>query len=313
MTQASASIGILISLFTIKNSPQIRTIFLITALFLKIGAAPFHQWVVSISPGLRWQSLILLLVPQKIAPLILVSTTCSSLKTILFSIFIVRRALTGRLGGLLVTSLKKIIVFSSITHLSWLLTSILIQKRIWIIYFTVYSLITLSIISSFSKINLLTISRVVRNKKKNTKNFIVINLLSLAGLPPFSGFLIKIIVTIELTRSNLALLLPLLLSRTIISLFFYIRVAISNIFFASQKTKIRQKKSFHPWVAQTNLAGLVIAYPLILILDFKLYKLKAFKALKKESLRSRKKKLNLKLYKLKAFQALKKEPLRFKL
>lgn len=104
------------------------------------------------------------------------------------------------------------------------------------------------------------------------------NILSLAGLPPFRGFLIKIIVLEKIIKSSIFILLPFLLIGTLIRLFFYMRIITPNLFTTSSIVNIEQKNTGNPLLLVINIFGLILFLPLIIILDFKLYKLKAFKA-----------------------------------
>jgi NADH:ubiquinone oxidoreductase subunit 2 (subunit N) len=114
--------------------------------------------------------------------------------------------------------------------------------------------------------------------------------MSLAGLPPFSGFLGKLIVILELSHSNFNFILIPILLGTLIRLFFYLRVALINIIKTkSQLTLTNLKPKNKTPILLINLIALFAAGPVfILILDFKLFKLKAFKALKKGVLKSSK-------------------------
>ena len=257
---------------------------LVAALLLKIGAAPLHQWVITVAPRLSWQSFFILIVPQKIAPILLFSILNPYAPLNLVYFFVVVRALVGSIGGLVVVSLKKIITYSSISHLSWLIVRITIDKYLWFIYFFIYSFILSTVIFSFHKINIKNLSQIFFIKKNISKNILILNILSLGGLPPFSGFMGKIAVLSSLVASKKILIALFILSATIIRLFFYLRVVTANIF--STNSKIRHTQAFTPpkthIITFVNAAGLLVIYPMALLLDFKLYKLKAFKALKKK-------------------------------
>lgn len=112
-------------------------------------------------------------------------------------------------------------------------------------------------------------------------------LLSLGGLPPFTGFIPKFIVTIEIIRNQRIFILLFLLRGTFIRLFFYTRILLTNLIrvsrgnsFYVEKQGRSQKRNFF------NLFFLLApTLFIIIILNFKLYKLKAFKALKEDLLK----------------------------
>lgn len=271
LTQASASVFILIRLRVIKNQSLIARLILSLALLLKIGAAPAHQWIITVSTGLTWQAVFIIFVPQKIGPMLLISITLPAININILIFFIMTRAIIGSIGGLTPSSLKKIIAYSSVSHLSWLLTSMLLKKHLWACYFVIYSIILWVIIISFHIINYKNISDIFFREKTTIKTLLIINILSLAGLPPFRGFLIKIIVLEGILQSSLILLIPFLLTGTLIRLFFYIRIITPNLFLTTTKINIKQNLNNNSLLLIINIFGLLISLPLIIFLDFKLY------------------------------------------
>ena len=166
---------------------------------------------------------------------------------------------------------------------------------------------------SIKKKSLSKISQLIKHKNIKIKIILTLSIISLAGLPPFSGFLAKFIIINRVLESDYSFILFPIVIGTLIRLFFYLQITFSSMFLSINMVNFKKKanKTQKSKIVVINLIGLFSGYLFFLFLDFKLYKLKAFKALKKDTLRSRL--LNLKLYKLKAFQASKKEILRFKL
>lgn len=101
-------------------------------------------------------------------------------------------------------------------------------------YFLVYSTITLSIAVPISLINLKSINQInLIPSSPINKIAILLNLLSLGGLPPFLGVAPRILViSIILTKHHssffISLLAIILVSSSIVTLFFYIKVFISS-------------------------------------------------------------------------------------
>lgn len=288
LTQAIASVFILLRLCLIKT-PTIGATFILTlGLLLKVAAAPLHQWITSLSEGLSWPTLLILLRPQKLGPLTLISNVVAYKP--LLVIFIILRAILGRLGGLSQPSLKKILAYSSIAHMGWVLSAMLLNSNIWFNYFIIYRVILSAISIIFKISNFSKLSHIYLNNTSSTQIITTIRIMSLAGLPPFSGFLGKLIVILELSHSNFNFILIPILLGTLIRLFFYLRVALINIIKTkSQLTLTNLKPKNKTPILLINLIALFAAGPVfILILDFKLFKLKAFKALKKGVLKSSK-------------------------
>lgn len=190
--------------------------------------APFHFWFPNVIEGLNWINNFILITWQKIAPIILLSF-CLNLflfnLTIIFSIFI------GALGGLNQTSLRKLMAFSSINHLGWLLCNILNNENIWKIYFFFYSFLSFTLIFLFNRFKIFNINQIFFIKLKNKIQKLIINipLLSLGGLPPFLGFFPKWLTIEIIIINNFILLIFLILNFTLITLYFYIRISYSAL------------------------------------------------------------------------------------
>lgn len=286
--QAVSGVFILISLFIFNHFTFIRGLIIVFGFILKLAAAPLHQWIPSIIEGLSWPCVYLLIVPQKIGPIFLLINMEFFIIDNLMLFFIRISAVVGGLGGLIQSSLRKILAYSSISHLGWIIICIQYKKHIWFNYFFIYSFILLTIVFTFIKITVNKIKELFRDLNL-IKLLVSLNLLSLRGLPPFTGFLPKIIVIMDLIKSSLDFILLPLLFGTLTSLFFYLRLVFSGFFLSKFSNNYfyydRNNYFFLLIINRVILLGGV--FLLIFILDFKLYKLKAFKALKKNFLKSR--------------------------
>ena len=205
------------------NSNYFIEIIIFSSLLLKRGSAPFHFWFPNVMEGLSWLNALILITWQKIAPLILISY-------IIFKPLIITRiilsSLIGALGGLNQTSLRKLIAYSSINHLGWILAAIYNSNLLWITYSIFYSFLTFSIIFIFNMFKTSHIDQLFSLffHSKVIKFFLFFNLLSLGGLPPFLGFFPKWIVIQSLTINNQLFLLTFIVLITLITLYFYMRL-----------------------------------------------------------------------------------------
>nr|QRV62443.1 NADH dehydrogenase subunit 2 [Heterosternuta allegheniana] len=199
-----------------------------SAILLKLGAAPFHFWFPEIIEGLNWMNSLILMTWQKIAPMMILSY---SMKLNFYLFFIIAMSsLIGSIGGLNQISIRKILAFSSINHISWMLSSFIINEMTWIMYFLTYSFISISIVLMFNKFNIFMMKHLftMMNNLNMMKYFMLINLLSLGGLPPFLGFLPKWIIIQNLSLNNY-LMISFMIFMTLITLFFYIRISYSSM------------------------------------------------------------------------------------
>lgn len=205
------------------------------ALILKLGAAPFHQWIINVVEGLSWTLNFLLVSWQKIAPLLIISSFIIIVPPLLY-LFMVASAIIGSIGGLSHSSFKKIIAYSSINHLAWLFISFSLPEWILWNYFLIYCLINFTIIFIFETYNVSYINQVIMFFSLKTKFFLFIPLLSLGGLPPLTGFFRKWIIIISAIYKSITLVLILIFS-SFISLFYYLQISFSSILSVNYSNK----------------------------------------------------------------------------
>nr|ANJ70420.1 NADH dehydrogenase subunit 2 [Haliplus lineatocollis] len=199
-----------------------------STLMLKMGAAPFHFWFPEIIEGMSWMNSLMLMTWQKIAPMMLLSYTLKYTNYIIMIILI--STLIGSIIGLNQTSLRKLLTYSSINHIGWMLSSFLINDMMWILYFSIYSFISITIIYILNKMNLFYMKQIYMMLNYNIiiKFMIMLNLLSLGGLPPFLGFLPKWII-IQYMSMNYIYLILFMIMMTLITLFFYLQISYSSL------------------------------------------------------------------------------------
>nr|ABN72885.1 NADH dehydrogenase subunit 2 [Drosophila hubeiensis] len=234
LTQALASTVLLFSsiLLMLNNSMNIEinessiSMIIFSTLLLKSGAAPFHFWFPNMMEGLTWMNALMLMTWQKIAPLMLISYL--DIKNLLL-VSVILSVIVGAIGGLNQTSLRKLMAFSSINHLGWMLMSLMISESIWLIYFLFYSFLSFILTFMFNIFKLFHLNQLFSwfVNSKILKFTLFMNFLSLGGLPPFLGFLPKWLVIQQLTICNQYFVLTIMMMSTLITLFFYLRICYS--------------------------------------------------------------------------------------
>nr|QOV03292.1 NADH dehydrogenase subunit 2 [Hydrotaea armipes] len=232
LTQALASSVFLFAVIlfllnlTKVNLNYFMEMIIFSSLLLKSGSAPFHFWFPNVMEGLSWSNSLILMTWQKIAPLMLISYII--LKPLII-ISIILSSMIGALGGLNQTSLRKLMAYSSINHLGWMLAAMYNSNLLWITYFMFYSILTFSMIFMFNMFKISYINQLFSLffYEKTMKFSLFFNLLSLGGLPPFLGFLPKLFVIQSLTMNNQLFLLMFMLMMTLITLYFYMRLCYS--------------------------------------------------------------------------------------
>nr|QBF01191.1 NADH dehydrogenase subunit 2 [Stegana sp. 1042 JL-2019] len=229
---------------------------ILSSLLLKSGAAPFHFWFPNIMESLSWMNCLLLMTWQKIAPLMLISHT--NIKLILF-MSIILSVIIGSLGGLNQSSLRKLMAFSSINHLGWMLMTLNSNEMIWLMYFMMYTFLSFTLTFMFDNFKMFHFNQMFSAlfNSKILKFILFMNFLSLGGLPPFLGFLPKWLVIQELSISNQYFMLMILMMSTLITLFFYLRICYSAFMLNYYENN---------WMININLKNM--NYKLFMILSF---------------------------------------------
>nr|YP_010164373.1 NADH dehydrogenase subunit 2 [Scyra compressipes]QRM82011.1 NADH dehydrogenase subunit 2 [Scyra compressipes] len=220
-------------------------LLIVLSLLLKLGAAPFYFWFPQVIKGLYWPQVVILLTIQKIAPMVLLSYFMfSSLINKMLLLSSILSAIVGALGGLNTLNLRKIIAFSSINHMSWMLIALIINFSLWFLYFFIYSIIASSLVVLFNLQQSYFFSDIF-NYYQPKSFFSFINplaLLSLGGLPPFTGFIPKWIIIQAMLQSHMYITLLFLLSSALVTLYYYLRISIPfftmfsfSLFFSSKQ------------------------------------------------------------------------------
>ncbi|YP_002808589.1 NADH dehydrogenase subunit 2 (mitochondrion) [Tachypleus tridentatus] len=245
---------------SISMTPWMISSIMLLSLSVKLGASPFHMWLPTVSEGLSWFNCFILMTWQKIAPLSMISLI--NQKSFMILMIIYMSAISGSIGGLNQTSLRKIMAFSSISHMAWILASMLFSKTLWILYLLIYSILIFSIIYNFLFLNMFHINQIFTNQNKNFNMFIITNFLSLGGLPPFFGFLPKWLIITQLIQNNMMFMISILILSTLINLYFYTRISYSSILMYNNNNKwMKMKKSVpltHSIMSMISLFGLIL-------------------------------------------------------
>nr|ASL24549.1 NADH dehydrogenase subunit 2 [Pachyta bicuneata] len=269
ITQSLASIILLFSIimtlnlkeFFPQNSNFIMMMIMNSALLTKMGAAPFHAWFPEVLEGLDWLNCLLMLTWQKIAPMILLMYNLKM--TLFLSCIIVFSSVISSILGLNQISLRKIMAYSSINHIGWMIASMLNFTMIWLIYFFIYSIITFNIILIFKEFKMFYLKQLFNsfNFNKKLKFFFILNFLSLGGLPPFLGFFPKWLTINNLIFNNFLIISLFLIVFTLITLFFYLRITFSTMILNTNENLIYTQKNnnfFIMWTNFISLSGLLI-------------------------------------------------------
>ena len=230
--------------YNIFNGVLLGTIFITISILFKLGAAPFHMWLPDVYEGVPTTVTAIFSIVPKIAIFSLFLRlsfnifnsnfffwnqiiVCSSIISIII----------GTLGALYQVKIKKLIAYSAISHVGFLLIgfSSLSSLSVFALFFyiIVYIFISLNIFSvllSLRKIdNNLKLKKInefivlFKSNKLLSINFAII-MFSIAGIPPLIGFYSKFYIFLTAIKSNIYLVAIIAAIFSVIASMYYIRL-----------------------------------------------------------------------------------------
>nr|YP_009516309.1 NADH dehydrogenase subunit 2 [Hyporhamphus quoyi]AYD91077.1 NADH dehydrogenase subunit 2 [Hyporhamphus quoyi] len=196
------------------------------ALAMKIGLAPLHAWLPEVLQGLDLSTGLILSTWQKLAPfalLLQIQPTNSTLPIFLG----LTSTLIGGWGGLNQTQLRKILAYSSIAHLGWMILVLQFSPSLTLLTLIIYLIMTFSTFLVFKTNKVTNINSLATSwtKAPALTSLTPLILLSLGGLPPLTGFMPKWLILQELTKQDLGLTATLAALSALLSLYFYLRLS----------------------------------------------------------------------------------------
>jgi len=223
-------------------------IFILVSLSLKISAAPFHMWTPDVYQGAPSIITTLLSTLPKIAAFaVLIRLLVYPFGEIIVDwgkiliILSISSMLIGSLGALRQTDLKRLMAYSTINHIGFILMGLIPGSEdgitsicIYLIFYITMNLgIFLFILNmqrdQISVTSIKDLSGLYRTQPL-TAGCVSIILFSMAGIPPMAGFIGKLIILNIVIDNNLFFLAIIAVLTSVIAAFYYIRL-IKSIFF----------------------------------------------------------------------------------
>nr|NP_818827.1 NADH dehydrogenase subunit 2 [Cobitis striata]BAC67404.1 NADH dehydrogenase subunit 2 [Cobitis striata] len=238
-------------------SHPLASTLVITALALKIGLAPVHFWLPEVLQGLDLSTGLILSTWQKLAPFALIIQVAPTIDPYLLTFLGLLSTLVGGWGGLNQTQLRKILAYSSIAHMGWMLIVLQYTPQLTLLALGTYIVMTTTAFLSFkmslaTKINTLSTAWA---KNPTLMATTALALLSLGGLPPLTGFMPKWLILQELAKQELPLTATIMALAALLSLYFYLRLCYAMALTISPVTT----NSMLPWRTSNSQSTLTLA------------------------------------------------------
>nr|AGG68884.1 NADH dehydrogenase subunit 2 [Enyalioides azulae]AGG68886.1 NADH dehydrogenase subunit 2 [Enyalioides azulae]AGG68889.1 NADH dehydrogenase subunit 2 [Enyalioides azulae] len=267
LTQAAASALILFSSsisawntgtwdITQMTNPTANAL-LTSALAMKLGLVPMHFWLPEVLQGSTMKAALIISTWQKLAPMTLIYLSMNNLSTTILLTMGTLSVMLGGWAGLNQTQARKIMAYSSIAHLGWMVTIATTLTNIMITALIMYLLMTTSMFSSLisSKSKTIRDTTTSWTTSPTLTIMMMLTLLSLGGLPPLSGFLPKWLILEELITQNLLPMATMIALSTLLSLFFYLRLTYTTTLTASPNTT----QTKHKWRFKPSTPNLLLS------------------------------------------------------
>ena len=227
------------------------------AVLFKIGLPPLHSWLLSILPTVGYIEMFILLRVQKFIPLIIlrqIALPIAVLGLIIVSCLIFLMLSLNKVG-----SIFMLIFLSSRRNGLWVLNS-LVAGRKWLLFIMVYTVI---IGAGLLMLNVLKVFKINDVLYRSYMGAICIRLqfLNIGGLPPFMGFLLKVlIIKVILGYSWFMVMILIILSLIIIYLYttiLYQAYCATNSYNFNINSTIRRYRAA-VWLVRILGSGLII-------------------------------------------------------
>jgi NADH-quinone oxidoreductase subunit N len=228
-------------------------ILVITAMFFKISAAPFHMWAPDVYEGSATIVATFFATVAKFASLIVlvrlftnIMVTWNGMSKILIFVALVSLAV-GSFGAIWQKNLKRLLAYSSIGHVGFILLGLASLDKVGfkasVFYIVIYAILSLG---SFGFLNLIKSSDEKKydneDDAENEKIFAISSLsglsrtnpviafslailmFSTAGIPPLAGFFSKFYVIMAALRGGFAIPAILAVLFSVISAYYYLKI-----------------------------------------------------------------------------------------
>ncbi len=234
---------------------EIGLSLVLISLFFKVSAAPFHIWTPDVYEGSPTISTLFFASLPKFASLIFLFRVYQELNisgiqslNYIFQIVCAISLLVGVYGAITQKVIKRLLAFSSINHIGFMLLGIMsyqfMSEGTLFFYLIIYLITTFGIFAvllnlrtvegEFIKISQLNGLRFTSNSKSIS---MLVFFFSLAGIPPFAGFFAKFFILSASINDGFFFLSIVAVLSSVIAAFYYLTI-IKNMFFNKSEIEL---------------------------------------------------------------------------
>ena len=243
----------------------------------KLGLAPLHFWIPDIYEGSSWDVISLLSTLPKISIISIFIQFSINTNLVLFVSLL--SVIVGTYGAINQTKLKRLLAYSSINHIGFIMiTSCIINQvgsEIMLVYLFIYIVSVLSLFilitkTFFSKeYYIIELGGLQCGNKVISVTWLIL-FLSIAGIPPLSGFISKWFILWNIISLNYIYSSLILILFSIIGASYYLRV-VKIIYFQKQSSYLGWEKILRVGIEKDNynifFLGLSVFFILFVIIN----------------------------------------------
>nr|URW98546.1 NADH dehydrogenase subunit 2 [Lepidophthirus macrorhini] len=216
---------------------EILSIVAMLSMLVKMGMPPFHGWFITLSQSMSWTNFLMLSTLMKVGPiLILINLDSSQCQT--FLILVTSLSMVIGCIGVLDTSVRRILVCSSIVNTGWMVIGLHAFQYQSMLYMLVYFILLSGLILILKLENVSTTSELYGMAyclPSNLSSIVLFLMISLSGLPPLVMFMVKLEILSSVMNTNFMIIIIGL--QAIIPAIFMIVAYINFILWSAQKGK----------------------------------------------------------------------------
>jgi NADH-quinone oxidoreductase subunit N len=234
---------------------EIGLALILISLFFKVSAAPFHIWTPDVYQGSPTVSVLFFATLPKFASLIFLFRIYHEFNIVdtqslnyIFQIVCILSLLVGVYGAITQKVIKRLLAFSSINHIGFMLLAIMsyqfMSEGTLFFYLIIYIITTFGVFSVILNLRdadgeLTDISDLngLKSLSRSKSIAMLVFLFSLAGIPPFAGFFGKFFILSASISEGLYLLSVIAVVSSVIAAFYYLTI-IKNMFFNNSKIEL---------------------------------------------------------------------------
>ena len=260
---------------------EVGLALVLIALFFKVSAAPFHIWTPDVYEGSPTISTLFFATLPKFASLIFLFRIYHELNIpkieslhYIFQIVCAISLLVGVYGAITQKIIKRLLAFSSINHIGFMLLAIMsyqyMSEGTIFFYLIIYLITTFGVFSvilnlrtSEGEITLLTGLNGLKASSRSKAISMLVFLFSLAGIPPFAGFFAKFFILSASINEGFYILSVIAVISSVIAAFYYLSV-IKNMFFNELETELlldNNRLSSFIFISSAIIITLFFFYP----------------------------------------------------